>query len=46
MEQPLEVGGQSEESGGPQEAWADDRVCACALLGKILLGHLPVPEMQ
>ena len=46
MEQPLEVGGKSEVSGGPQEDWADDRVSVCALLGQILLGPLPVPEMQ
>ena len=27
MRQPLDVGGKSEVLGGPQEAWADDRVC-------------------
>ena len=29
MRQPLDVGGISEVLGGPQEAWADDRVCVC-----------------
>lgn len=29
MRQPLDGGGQSEVLGGPQEAWAGDRVCVC-----------------
>ena len=29
MRQPLDVGGQSEVLGGPQEAWEGDRVCVC-----------------
>ena len=30
MKEPLDVGGQSEVSGGPQEAWTDESVCVCA----------------
>ena len=29
MRQPLDVVGKSEVLGGPQEAWADDRVFLC-----------------
>ena len=29
MRQPLDVGGKSEVLGGPQECWADERVCVC-----------------
>ena len=29
MRQPLDVVGKSEVLGGPQEAYADDRVCLC-----------------
>ena len=29
MRQPLDVGGKFEVLGGPQEAYADDRVCLC-----------------
>ena len=42
MQQPLDVVGKSEVLGGPQEACADDRVCA--VLGQILLRTLRVPE--
>ena len=29
MRQPFDVGGKSDVLGGPQQAWADDRVCVC-----------------
>ena len=29
MREPLVVGGKSQVLGGPQEGWADDRVCVC-----------------
>ena len=31
MRQPLDAGGKSEVLGGPQECWADERVCVCPL---------------